>query len=506
MSVTVTNEYGTITLSKDEIFFGETIHISASSELTECSNIIVYIYNINTIIGTTTSRSLDLDFTPSLQTSGYIHARFNNNNKKLGEIKIYLTIKKPLLVNETVNVINGSATHTVNTQINPGIYEINGEYPQNNNYQSGTDTGTLTVTQAPTLATVLTSENTIELENSVIITATLTSNNNPITEGTFTLYEDDTPVVFNQTLNSNGQCTLRYVPTTIGEHNYYIKYNGTTIYEPVTSTTYTVTVTRINVTITSLCPTKVELGDTQVELKAKVTTTNGNQPVDRGNFNFKITGSSHVVSTVNNGVFAYIWDSSILKAGTYQIQLVYGLNTKYNSARPDPILIEIVNPPEPFTDLTLTEQVLNQEEGSLDIICAVEGLNGEYSGMFPISDGTDYLNNMFNGEIIALLSNSEGDKVAYIHEVGEGGAEHLDGIMPYLENNEYYFTNFYYEEEIHSVLDYTFTGNLGLMSLLFVEDISTMENAEVIIMLTPKDNSHFIYRESEGVSIWLSGG
>ena len=297
---------------------------------------------------------------------------------------------------DTTPVNQGVATLTVNQTLTPGTYTINGLYPQTDNYQEGADEATLTITQTPTLAVLQTNNESIPIGNSVIFTATLTdTNTTPITEGTFTLYEDNTPVVFQQSLNNNGQCTLNYIPVNLGEHNYKIVYSGSGIYESVTSSTYQVSVVRKTSTLTVNQNTLNLYYNTSGVIRGTLTTEN-NTPVNGGTILLYDYDNTYLTSTTtgNDGSFTLQYTLNDTNCDGETLTVLYeqtGTNTststtinvnliRHNVTLTVPSVTGYVDDTVPITVTALDENGDNVTSGSLTLSITPQGNVIELTG------------------------------------------------------------------------------------------------------------------------------
>ena len=218
----------------------------------------------------------------------YLNETYNRNDT------LEITVNSIIIASGTVNVVDGEAVLNVSTPISIGTYTITGDYLQNSHYQSGTDTGTLTISKGTPTITLTSSNQEITLNNTATFTITVTYKNNALTEGTCTFYEDNTAVLFNQALNNNGQCVLSYTPNTTGTHTYKAVYNGTSNYNQSQSQN-----TSINV-----------IPNVTTELPVDVTTSNATAEavvVDDNNSRlmlFNVEGT--FTTTTNNQTTCYI--------------------------------------------------------------------------------------------------------------------------------------------------------------------------------------------------------
>lgn len=260
MNIMVSDSNGTISATNTTIELGNSTTITSTSGMATTGTKKYYVYEddpTSTPLTSGTGNSVEYIYTPSTTGVHTIYIKYTTIGKAgeqtIGTLDITITVCSPPLVNSTVNVNEGQAILQVLETLQPGTYTIHGTYHENTHYQSGTDTGTMILIQKKNVTCTLSSTtNEIYIGNSTNLTVQVkeTSTNNPVTTGTVTLYIDGTPTIFNQTLNSNGTCTLQITPNSLGTHTYYITYNGTNEYN--TNQSETLQINTTNPTTTGL--------------------------------------------------------------------------------------------------------------------------------------------------------------------------------------------------------------------------------------------------------------
>lgn len=127
-----------------------------------------------------------------------------------------------------IDVNEGLAQLHLTKPLDVGVYTLKGLFNGTISYAPGQDTGTITINPTPTTCTLTSNTETVEFNNSATLTVTVTDNNNnnaTISTGNITIYEDNTPIIFNQSIN-NGVCTVNYTPSTTGSHILTARYSG----------------------------------------------------------------------------------------------------------------------------------------------------------------------------------------------------------------------------------------------------------------------------------------
>lgn len=200
-----------------------------------------------------------------------------------GSAKLF--IDNTLISTQDVNPSTGVVSFTYNVANNAvlGSHTVKIEYQQNDSYDAGEGTGTLTV-RTPTLLTP--TNVSANAGSTVYVTVNVTDNNNtPIPTGTVNItVGSDSPV--NAIVNASGEATIQYnVPSnasgTISFTATYIENNN---YQGGTTSTAGVITIRKS-TVVTVDSQRANIGDT---INLSATVTSGQEMVDEGTLDFEI--------------------------------------------------------------------------------------------------------------------------------------------------------------------------------------------------------------------------
>lgn len=215
---------------------------------------------------------------------------------------------------------DNQATLTITNTLFPGTYYLcdANETPLKNNVNITLNTGSKLIIK-----------NTDQE-----ISVKVTSNNQPVTTGTITIFEDDNTLIENATLDSNGEYIFTYNKNTIGEHTLKARYNGTSNYYWKQSDDYTITIVNTTTRISIL---DMGSGYVPYNITGKVTTID-NIPVDDGYCICKVSGLTLKDENQDTLKF-YVQDNGIVLINmttnmniTLKTNRTYYLSVKYTGS------------------------------------------------------------------------------------------------------------------------------------------------------------------------------
>ncbi len=296
-------------------------------------------YNISNITSKLTINKINTTIVPTIIRSTVVDTT----------LEITVTNKTGDVVKEgTLNVYNesnvkiGNATITngaVNitlTNLTLGNHKLTINYTGVNNYNSSSTTQIINVNKINTITTP-------SLVNNIIGNSVLNINindvlGNVVTNGTVNVYDADTNKLLGSGNVTDGVVTINLDTLTLGDHNLFVNYTGTTDKYYGSNNTTTVKIVKIDTVITM--DNVNGTTNQNISIIAIVKDTNGNL-INQETVTFTDTNGLSKTVNVNNGIATI--NTTYATRGNYTITARYNGNDVYSSNETTAIATITVN-------------------------------------------------------------------------------------------------------------------------------------------------------------------